>query len=51
MNLLSQRYLQAIAEYRQVIERAPQLINVQLQLGKILQILHTYLSYYPFLEN
>lgn len=30
---------QAIAEYRQVIERSPQLINVRLQLGKILQMM------------
>ena len=30
---------QAIAEYRQVIERSPQLLNVRLQLGKILQMM------------
>ncbi|MEH2191519.1 MAG: tetratricopeptide repeat protein [Nostoc sp.] len=30
---------EAIAEYRQVLERQPQLINVRLQLGKILQIM------------
>ncbi|WP_375443173.1 tetratricopeptide repeat protein [uncultured Nostoc sp.] len=30
---------QAIAEYRQVLERQPQLINVRLQLGKILQMM------------
>lgn len=30
---------QAVAEYRQVIERQPQLIDVRLQLGKILQIM------------
>lgn len=30
---------QAVAEYRQVIERQPQLVGVRLQLGKILQIM------------
>ncbi|MEI1374126.1 tetratricopeptide repeat protein [Nostoc sp. UHCC 0926] len=30
---------QAIAQYRQVIERSPQLISVRLQLGKILQMM------------
>lgn len=30
---------QAVAEYRQVIERQPQLIDVRLQLGKILQLM------------
>jgi tetratricopeptide (TPR) repeat protein len=30
---------QAVAEYRQVIERQPQLMGVQLQLGKMLQIM------------
>ncbi|BAZ33092.1 tetratricopeptide TPR_2 repeat protein [Cylindrospermum sp. NIES-4074] len=30
---------QAVAEYRQVIERQPQLIDVHLQLGKILQLM------------
>lgn len=30
---------QAVAEYRQVIERQPQLISVRLQLGKILQLM------------
>ncbi|MCC5627373.1 tetratricopeptide repeat protein [Nostoc sphaeroides CHAB 2801] len=32
-------WLEAIAEYRQVIELQPQLINVRLQLGKILQMM------------
>ena len=40
-NLLYQigDWQQAVAEYRQVIERQPQLIGVHLQLGKMLQIM------------
>ncbi len=31
---------QAVAEYREVIERQPQLLDVRLQLGKLLQLMN-----------
>lgn len=40
-NLLCEtgRWLEAVSEYRQVIQRQPQLVEVRLQLGKILHLL------------
>lgn len=39
-NLLCEtgRWLEAVSEYRQVIQRQPQLVEVRLQLGKILHL-------------